>query len=124
MQTVQRNGGAEFKFRFHFMIGIAGGDFELAVRRRDGEHAPGRRHLRKHQSDPGAVRPGLSIGGVVNLKDDIGTGADQFRLARLEFLGRLAGRVTDQKVAGQLAGVGICVGFGFSGNEGDSGFGV
>jgi hypothetical protein len=46
---------------------------------------------------------------------------DEFGPAWLELLGRLPGRVADQKIAGEFAGVGIVAGFRFGGHEGDAG---
>lgn len=87
----------------------------------EGEYAPRGRLLREDQADAAAVFAGLAVGGVVDLQDDVRSGADELRLARLEFLRRLSGRVADQKVAGKFAGVGIVAGFRFGGNKGDAG---
>ena len=76
------------------------------------------------QADPAAVRTGFSVGGVVDLQNDVGAGADELGLSRLELLGRLAGRVAYQKVAGELAGIDVLIRLRFFGDEGDSGFGV
>ena len=124
MQAVECDGVTQFKRRVHLMIGGAGRNFELAVGGGDREHALRGRLFGEDQADAAAVRARLSVGGVVDLQNDVGAGADELGLARLELFGRLAGRIAHQKIAGQLAGIDGLIGLGFFGDEGNSGFGV
>ena len=124
MQAVQCDVVAQFERRIHPMVGVAGRNFELAVGRGHGEDALGGRLFGEDQADAAAVRARLSVGGVVDLQNDVGAGADELGLSRLELFGRLAGRIAHQKIAGQFAGIDGFVGLGFFGDEGDSGFGV
>ncbi len=124
MQAVECDGVTEFKRCVHPMVGVAGRNFELAVGGGDGEDALCGRLFGEDQADAAAVRARLSIGGVVDLQNDVGAGADQLGLSRLELFGRLAGRVAHQKIAGEFAGIDGLIGLGLFGDEGDSGFGV
>ena len=124
MQAVQGDRVTEFKRCVHPMIGVARRNFEFAVGSGDGEDALGGRLFGEDQADPTAVRTRLSIGGVVDLQNDVGAGADELGLSRLELLGRLAGRVAHQKIAGELAGVDGLIGFGLFRDERNSGLGI
>ena len=120
MQTVQCHGRSQLKFCIHPVVGITRGNLEFSVRCRERQDALCRRLLCKDQADAATVRAGFSVGGVMDLKNDVGTGLDQLGLSGLELLRRLARSVPYQKIARQFARVLVLVSLYFLGHERNS----
>src|SRR5262245_8938126 len=68
------------------------------------------RLLGEDHAELGLVPGGMAVRRVVDLEDDVRAGFDELGLARLKDLGGLAGRVADQEIAGERAGVWLLLG--------------
>ena len=65
--------------------------------------------FREDETDLGLIGLGLAHRHVVDFDHEVGTGLDEFSLAGRRISGGLTGRVADQEIAGQRAGVGLFV---------------
>src|SRR6266404_4981237 len=120
MQTGKFYVGGNFKAGVDSIIRMARRNFEGAVGSGERKDAFARRLLGENDAEAGLIAHGVSVRRVVNLKNDVGAGFDELGLAGPQDLRRLAGRVSNQEIAGKRAGIRFFFGLDLLSDEEDA----
>src|SRR5467141_2836520 len=121
MQTGKLYVRGNFKARVDSIIRMTRRNLEGAIGCGKRKDSFARRLLGENDAEAGLIAHGVSVRRVVNLKNDVRAGFDELGLAGPQDLGRLAGRVADQEIAGKRAGIRFFFGLDLRGDKEDAG---
>jgi len=121
MQAGEFDVGGDLETRVDAIVRMTRRNLERVVDRRQRENALFGRLSGEDDAEARPIARGVAVRRVMHLEHDVGAGFDQLRLPGKQNLGRLARRVSDQKIAGQRADFRLCIRADFGRREEDAG---